>query len=76
MLYSVRSREDNVVAQKLLTPQEAAEYLNIPTSTVRIKARQGLIPATKVGRRWRFDPDLLKKWVQEKSLQPKFPHMA
>ena len=38
----------------LLLP-EAAKFLRVRTSTVRVLARNGKLPAFKVGRIWRID---------------------
>jgi excisionase family DNA binding protein len=43
----------------LLTPKEAALYLKLNPRTVIRLAREGKIPAIKVGNRWRFEPDAL-----------------
>jgi excisionase family DNA binding protein len=34
--------------------EEAAEYLGVPPYTARQLARQGKLPAAKVGKEWRF----------------------
>ena len=34
--------------------EEAAAYLAIPVRTLYLHAQQGRLPATKVGRTWRF----------------------
>ena len=39
---------------------EAAEYLNLRPLAVRRLARDGEIPAFRVGRQWRFKQDLLE----------------
>jgi excisionase family DNA binding protein len=51
---------------KLLTPEEAGELLSLHVETVRRMARDGRIPALKVGtRRWRFDPAELREWMKQ-----------
>jgi excisionase family DNA binding protein len=37
-----------------LTPIEAGLYLNLRVRTIYHLAKNGLIPALRVGRRWRF----------------------
>ena len=39
---------------EVLTPDEAAELLKVSKKTVLRQARLGELPATKVGRAWRF----------------------
>jgi excisionase family DNA binding protein len=41
----------------LLTPAEAAERLRLHPKTVVRMARDGRLPATKIGTGWRFHPD-------------------
>lgn len=36
-----------------------ADMLGVSAGTVRNLARDGVIPAQRVGRLWRFDPDLV-----------------
>jgi excisionase family DNA binding protein len=52
-----------------LTPIEAGLYLNLHVRTISRLAKKGLIPALKVGRRWRFDKAALGKWLLEDSAQ-------
>jgi excisionase family DNA binding protein len=37
-----------------MTAREVAELLRIPTSTVYEFAREGVLPASRLGRTWRF----------------------
>lgn len=39
----------------MLTPDEAAKILKVEPETVRAWARDGIIPAHRYGRLWRFD---------------------
>jgi len=52
----------------ILTLQQASDLLKIDADTLRVLARQGKVPATKIGRQWRFDEGLLREWVRERSL--------
>lgn len=47
----------------ILNIKEAAHYLQINDQTLRKMARQGSIPAFKVGRSWRLSKDILNKWI-------------
>lgn len=49
---------------KLLTPEEASELLNIKSRQIKEMARQGKIPAKKVGKFWRFPDEHLCEWIQ------------
>jgi len=46
-----------------LTPIEAGLYLNLHVRTIHRLAKNGLIPALKVGRRWRFKRATLEEWL-------------
>lgn len=46
--------------RKLLTVAEVAELLRINKSTVYRMAKQGRLPATRVGRQWRFRRSVLE----------------
>ncbi len=48
---------------EILTLNEAAELLRIPRSSVYKLAREGKIPAQKVGRHWRFHRETLINWI-------------
>lgn len=45
---------------RLLTVAEVAELLRINKSTVYRMAKQGRLPATRVGRQWRFRESVLE----------------
>ena len=53
----------------MLTIAEVAEYLKLHELTVRRLAREGELPAFKVGRQWRIKRDLLEDWIKERSGQ-------
>lgn len=47
----------------LLTPDEVAELLTVPVSTVRDWARRGVLPSRKLGRHRRFLRSELERWI-------------
>jgi excisionase family DNA binding protein len=47
-----------------MTIEEAADYLRFHPSTVYRLARQGAIPAVKVGKQWRIHRQTLEDWVR------------
>lgn len=51
--------EDRPDHQPLLTPAQAAERLRLHPKTVVRMARDGRLPAVKVGAGWRFHPEQL-----------------
>jgi excisionase family DNA binding protein len=56
-------------SEPIMTTDEVSVYLNLHPLTVRRLARDGEIPATKIGRQWRFKRDLLDRWIEEQSIE-------
>ena len=52
----------------VMTVAELAEYAGLQELVVRRLAREGKIPALKLGRQWRIKRDLLERWMKERSL--------
>lgn len=48
-----------------LTTKEAAEYLSVTEETIKRKAREGIIKASKVGQGWRFSRTGLDGWLRK-----------
>jgi len=44
---------------------EAARYLGVHPETLKAKAREGAIPAAKIGRQWRFQKEVLDRWLAQ-----------
>ena len=53
----------------IMTIEEVAEYLGLHPLTVRRLAREGEIPAFKVGRQWRVKRELFDRWMTDRSMQ-------
>lgn len=53
----------------IMTIDEVAEYLDLHPLTVRRLARDGEIPAFKVGRQWRVKRAILDRWLAEESMR-------
>ena len=63
-----------VKEKEIMTAKEVAEYLSIHPLTVHKYAREGKIPAFKIGTDWRFHKKYIERWIKEKSsynLKPK-----
>ncbi len=54
--------------KEILTAKEVAEYLKIHLLTVHRYAREGKIPAFKIGTDWRFHKKYIERWIKEKSV--------
>ena len=50
--------------EPLLDTEEAAKLLRIHPKTLRRSARLGEIPATRIGRLWRFRASVLNEWLE------------
>jgi excisionase family DNA binding protein len=49
--------------EDVLTLKEAAAFLRCSPDTVKRQARAGLLPASKIGRQWRFRRRDLDEWL-------------
>ena len=49
---------------KLLRADEVAVILDIPVDRVAAMAREGLLPAIRCGRTWRFSLSRLNEWME------------
>lgn len=54
---------------EIMTIEQVARYLSLHELTVRRLARDGEIPAFKVGRQWRIKRDLLDRWIEREALR-------
>jgi excisionase family DNA binding protein len=48
---------------EIMTTEEVAEYLRTSADTIRRLARRGDLPASKLGRNWRFRKRDLDDWL-------------
>lgn len=56
---------------QLMTLPEVASYLRVTKKTVYRLLKRGRIPATKIGRNWRFDMTVLDEWLHQSSVGTK-----
>ncbi len=49
----------------IMTVNELAKYLRLHEQTVYKMAKEGRLPAYKVGSRWRFKKDTIDSWLRE-----------
>ncbi len=57
------------VPEKYQTVEWVANYLQLHPETIRKMAREKRIPATRIGRVWRFREMTIQKWLQEKGYE-------
>lgn len=53
------------MADKIMTVKEVAKYLDVHPMTLYRLAREGRIPAFKIGGQWRFQKKALDRWVAQ-----------
>jgi excisionase family DNA binding protein len=53
----------SALPNQLLTAEQVAKRLQVKPSWVYRAAREGTIPAVRLGRWVRFDPDALDRWL-------------
>jgi excisionase family DNA binding protein len=51
----------------IMTIEEVADYLRVPVSSLYKLAQKGKIPASKVGRHWRFRREFIDRWIDEQA---------
>jgi excisionase family DNA binding protein len=50
---------------EIMTTKEMAAYLKLHEITICKYAAEGVIPAVRIGRVWRFDKDEIDIWIAE-----------
>jgi len=50
----------------IMTARQVADYLHLHIYTVHKYARQGKIPAFKIGADWRFHRKYIERWIKQK----------
>lgn len=54
---------------EILTVMDVARFLRVPKSTVYKLARVGELPASKIGKHWRFLRRDIHEWLRARSQQ-------
>ncbi|MDH5641325.1 MAG: helix-turn-helix domain-containing protein [Nitrospira sp.] len=54
---------------EILTVMDVARFLRVPKSTVYKLARVGELPASKIGKHWRFLRHDIHNWLRARSQQ-------
>lgn len=55
----------------IMTTIELSQYLKLHEITIRKYAEEGVIPATRKGRVWRFDKDVIDSWIRAGQIEAK-----
>lgn len=56
---------------EFMTIDEVAKYLRLNRQKLYKFAQDGIIPAYKFGREWRFKKDRLEQWIEEQDVSRK-----
>jgi excisionase family DNA binding protein len=56
-------QENSLGVQQILTVHDVAKYLRLSEAKVYRLAREGGVPAFRLGRSWRFRKDLIDAWM-------------
>ena len=69
---------DQISKNLVMTAKEVAGYLKINERTVYTLARRGEIPATKIGKQWRFSRSAIEQMIaqQEAAVSPGFESLS
>ncbi len=59
-----------LIARRLISIHEAAEYTGLSTHTIYTMVSQRRIPYVKVGRLTKFDLGLLDAWIKQNTVMP------
>jgi len=55
--------------REIMAAKEVAEFLDLHLLTVHKLAREGRLPAFKVGRDWRFRRSSIESWIKQEEMQ-------
>lgn len=58
-----------VFMPRILTFDEAKEYLRTTSSTLYRLVQNGVVPASKMGGQWRFKKDRLDDWLSDQEIK-------
>jgi excisionase family DNA binding protein len=62
---AVSMERHSTLDSEILTVLEVAHFLRVPKSTVYKLARLGVLPASKIGKHWRFLRRDIQGWMQK-----------
>ena len=65
-----KARKGDTAEADVLTADEVAGWLRIPKSMLYELCQEGQIPATKIGRHWRFDRAIVENCLREECPAP------
>jgi excisionase family DNA binding protein len=70
-LRALQARVDTAMseAREVMNIRQASQYLGVSPDTLYRYISEGLIPAFKLGNRWKFRKTILDRWMERKMSQ-------
>jgi len=59
------------MSDEIMTVKELAGYLKLNHQTIYKKVQKDEIPASKIGRSWRFQKSVIDRWLSEQRVVKK-----
>ena len=69
-LHNGQNQQKKENTHRLMSVEEAAEYLRMPKNTRYMKLQSGEVPASKLGKCWKIYQDELDKWLEVNRKNP------
>jgi excisionase family DNA binding protein len=60
-------------AREVMNIRQASQYLGISADTLYKYVSEEIIPAFKLGNRWKFKKSILDSWMEDRSLNGEAP---
>jgi excisionase family DNA binding protein len=60
-------------AREVMNIRQASQYLGISADTLYKYVSEEIIPAFKLGNRWKFKKSILDSWMEDRSLASEAP---
>ncbi|MFH1438026.1 MAG: response regulator [Pseudomonadota bacterium] len=58
---------DDDKKERMMKAEELSSMFSVPMRTILRLAKEGKVPAIKIGGRWRFDRDVIERWMKDVS---------
>ena len=55
--------------QPLLNMKQVCELLNVSHDVIEKEMKAGRLAGTKIGRQWRFEPDVIEEYVKSRTIK-------
>lgn len=69
-LHNGQNQQKKENTHRLMSVEEAAEFLRMPKNTLYLKLQSGEVPTSKLGKCWKIYQDELDKWLEVNRRNP------